>query len=595
MANPKKKPQKSMEEMLKSDFRIFMSLLWKEMGLPKPTNMQLLFADVLQKSNHRLLCMLGYRGFAKTYISCAYLMWMLYREPTLKIAIWAANQENAGDSTQLMLNWIKNVKWLHHLHPGPEQDQSKLSFDVAGKTIIRGSSVSAYGITGTVTGTRADILLVDDPETSSNGDTAKKRIQIDRAMNEASLVVTQASEEKNTRVIVLGTVHFDDSLYTRLIGKGYKMYLFPMAVPSVETQKMCWDYYLPPVKKLIEANAVDYPLDRFGVDEIELRKGIGMLNYERQCLVNPFRTSLSEKPFDLRKAIIFQADREKLPTRFYHVQDDQYIDNDAMGFSSASLVDKLYRPHRWEETMRPYERKIMWVDPAGSDSSSTRKHDETAFGVLGVAGGYAVLFHIEGLLGGSKEENLLRILEVARFHKVDEIVVEDNFGQGMFAQLLRARQMREYGRFQTPGQATDIIPISTRRSTKSKGRKMVGAIDPVLNSGRLIITHDCLTIDYESANIHLNEMKMCYRLTYQLSYGNEAGNKLEVDDRLETLACMLEECKAWLTDHPEDKADSWDDWLMRKVFQQDAAQFLPERQFVEHQTGGVLDGRNTFL
>jgi hypothetical protein len=567
-----------LEKKLKEDFRYFLTLLWKEMNLPRPTKMQLLFADALQKSDDRKLCMLGYRGFAKTYISCAFLMWNLYKNPKLQVAIWAANQENAVDSTQLMLNWLKQVPWLKHLHPGPNQDQSKTSFDVAGRGQFRGSSVTAYGITGTVTGTRADLLLVDDPETSSNGDTAKRRIQIDRAINEASYVVKAADETNLTRIIILGTVHFDDSLYVRLLGQGYRMFLFPMAVPSEDTQKMCWPYYLEPIRRMMrpksdggEGLVEGTPLDRFGLDEIELRKGTGLLNYERQCLVNPFRTSLSEKPFDMKKAIIFDADPERLPTRFYHQQDDRYLDNDLMGYSSASLTDKLYRPYKWDEQMVPYARKVMWVDPAGLKIS--KKADETAFGVLGVAGGYAVLFHVEGLVGGSRDENLLRILEVARRYKVDCIYVEGNFGLGMFAAQLRAKQMREYGRF---GMKRDnIIPIEDRFTNQGKGRKIVAAIDPVLNRGRLIITPECIRTDYETANVHSGDDKMCFRLTYQLSYGNEALAKLEHDDRLEILACLLEECRGHLTTDAEDNADDWDQWLVAQAFAQDEIQFIP--------------------
>lgn len=609
----KKKEKKSLEQRLKADFRLFLILLWGEMLLPKPTHMQLLLADTLQKNTHRLLVILGFRGFAKTYITCAYIMWRLYRNPKLKACIWASNQENAGDSTKLMLSWVRNVDWLKHLAPEADQDQAALSFDVRGRGIFRGSSVTAYGITGTITGTRGDILAIDDPETSTNGDTVKKRIAIDRAMNEASLVMTARDDDELTQVIVLGTVHFDDSLYSRLVPKGYKMYLFPICVPSQTTQKQCWDYYPEKLRELFRPKAEGgmglqegTPLDRFGDTEIELRRGIGALNFERQCLVNPFRTSLSQKPFDMRKIIVFQAASDMLPVRFWHTQDDRFLDQEAMNFSSASLNDKLYRPYKWDDQMRPYDRKLAWIDPAGDNKKNNAEADELSLTIVGVSGGYAVCFHSEGFVGGSKQENQDRILEVCRQNKVDLILVEDNFGMGMFASLLRATQMRKYGRFSEPGAVgmDDIIPIDTRHTTKKKGKRIVDAIDPVLNAGKLIITPTCFQGDYESANIHVSENKLHYRLSYQLSYGNESLSLLPHDDRVEGLASCLEELRGFLSIDPETEAETWDSWLIRRLFAQDAQQFQGDRGVSEEilVTGEVVERadyalttRDTFL
>lgn len=552
---------KSSSDKLKDDFCYFMAALWKEMGLPKPTRMQMLFADTLQKSPARKLALLGYRGFAKTYIACAYSLWQLYKQPNQQIAFWGSNQDNAGDSTQLMLRWIKDISWLKHLAPDGDMDSANLSFDVKGRGIFRGSSVMAFGVGGSVTGTRADYLVVDDPETSSNGDTAKKRISIDRAMAEATYVIKDAG-----RILVLGTIHFDDSLYTRLMNKGYTVYLFPMAVPSLETQKACWDYYLPPVRKLITEREIGSPLDRFTESEILLKRQEGELSFERQCLVNPFRTSLSYKPLNLRKIIIFPADKEELPIRFFHGEIDEHIDNEAMSFSSASMVDKLYAPYKWDSNTKKYDYKVAWIDPAGSGK------DETSLTVCGVSGGYMVCFHSEGMMGGSTEENLENIIRVARQYDVNQICVEDQFGSGMFAQLLSGTYAKMYGRF---GGLDTRIPVTTEKCStqKSKEKRILQALDPIVNFGRLIMTKDCLVVDYESALKHTSEDKMAYRLTYQLSYFSENGNQLLFDDRIDGLAGCVEKLKAWMTDLPQMQAEDYEYYLEQKMFEEDQTQF----------------------
>lgn len=555
------------EQQIRSDFRYFMAALWKEIGFPKPTPMQLWMAEILQHSTEPLLCILGFRGFAKTYITCAFTAWVLYNSPSKQVAIWASNETNAGMSTALILDWFKNIEWLQHLYPTGDMASSELAFDVKGKPVgLRGKSVTAFGITGSITGTRGDFIMVDDPETSSNGETAKLRAKIDRAMAEAVNVKTLSG-----RIIVLGTVHYEDSLYLRLINQGYKMYLFPICVPSMETQQTCWDYYPPKVKAKLESNPPGTPLDRFPLEEIEHRRAAGLLSFERQNLVNPFRTLLTQKPFNLRKLILWQATPDKLPIKFFPSEDDQLIHEEAMQHSSASMSDKLYKPHRVEDTMAPYDYKVMCIDPAGAGK------DETAFAVVGASSGYAVLFSVEGLMGGATDENLGRILEAARRFGVNEIALESNYGQDLWAELLRAKYCRDYGRFGKGPQ--DVIPITTFRAKTKKEKRIIGALDPVINFGRLIVCPDAIRTDYESSNRHQSDNRIIYRLTYQLSYFSEEGNKLEQDDRIDVLASAMEKLSPFLTEHPDNRAESYDDYLMRKAFEEDEKQFLtPEEQ-----------------
>lgn len=548
---------KTLDAKLRGDFRAFLTLLFLESGL-KPTRMQLLFADILQKETSRRLIMLGYRGFAKTMILAAYLLWTLYRDPSKQKAVWGSSEASAGDTTKLMLDWLRSVPWLAHLQPTGEMDASQLSFDVSGRGLFRGSSVEARGITGSITGSRADDLVVDDPETSSNGDTAKRRIAIDRALAEASYVIKSGGSIK-----VLGTIHFDDSVYLRLLGQGYKLYIFPMAVPDAETIKQCWPYYAEPVRKLIESLPEGTPLDRFDETEIAIKRAPSELGYIRQCLCNPFRTSKSQKPLDLGRIIVFDADREALPVRFYHAKDDAQFAEEVSNFSSAQLTDKFYKPYKYESTLKPYDRKVLWVDPAGTGL------DETAVAVAGASGGYLVLFSSEGLIGGSTPENFDRIIERARHYKVDDIIVEANAGGGHFANALRSYYFTKYGRF---GQGS-VIPVSTKTNTKNKKKRIADALDPLINGGRMIMTPGCFMLDYESANAHTGDNRMMYRLTYQMSYFQDGGFELEYDDRIDALAALAEELAGLLQTTPIMEEMVYEDWLIAQVFKKDEEMF----------------------
>jgi hypothetical protein len=224
--------------------------------------------------------------------------------------------------------------------------------------------------------------------------------------------------------------------------------------------------------------------------------------------------------------------------------------------------------------MRKYDSKILVVDPAAQGK------DETAVAVMGVSSGYLVLFHSEGLVGGSSDENLKKIIEVAKRFRVDYISVEDNLSQGMFATLLRNKVYQEYGRF---GRKEDITPVTTHHQHLNKQKRIGASLDPLINSGRLIITPDCLKLDYESANDHPGDECIAYRLTYQLSYFSASnGKELERDDRIDNLAAGVVLLKDYLTELPEESARDWDDYLIRKVFAQEDKLFYVDPQISTH-------------
>ena len=57
---------------------------------------------------------------------------------------------------------------LLHLKPKGDQRQSKISFDVAPALASHQPSVKSLGITSQLTGSRADLIIADDIETSGN-------------------------------------------------------------------------------------------------------------------------------------------------------------------------------------------------------------------------------------------------------------------------------------------------------------------------------------------------------------------------------------------------------------------------------------------
>lgn len=101
-----KYPLKDPLQPLKDDFRKFLWYVWKEIGLPPPTPVQLDIAMFLQHGPTKI-AIEAFRGVGKSFITSAYVAWELLRDPQKKILGRLGLQEPS--------------RQLHHLHPEPHQ------------------------------------------------------------------------------------------------------------------------------------------------------------------------------------------------------------------------------------------------------------------------------------------------------------------------------------------------------------------------------------------------------------------------------------------------------------------------------------------
>ena len=111
------------------DFRYFLFLIWKHLGLPDPTPIQNDIAAYLQYG-HKRKVIEAFRGVGKSWITAAYVLFRLYHDPQLKILVVSASKERADNFSTFTLRLINDVPWLSHLAPRNGQRNSKISFDV---------------------------------------------------------------------------------------------------------------------------------------------------------------------------------------------------------------------------------------------------------------------------------------------------------------------------------------------------------------------------------------------------------------------------------------------------------------------------------
>lgn len=145
-----------------NSFPLFVCLVWKTIGLPSPTPLQLDIAKLLQKPPKDRYIIEGFRGVAKSFITCAFVVWSLWRNPQLKIVIVSANKERADANATFIKKIINSLSFLDHLKARDGQRDTQNLFDVGLAKPDHSPSVKSVGIRGQLTGSRADIIVADD-------------------------------------------------------------------------------------------------------------------------------------------------------------------------------------------------------------------------------------------------------------------------------------------------------------------------------------------------------------------------------------------------------------------------------------------------
>lgn len=169
-------------ERVKEDFRVFLWVIWNHLGLPEPTQLQYDIALYLQHGPKRAIIE-AFRGVGKSFVTSAFVLWLLLRHPQLKIMIISASKERADSFSIFTRRLIEEVPLLHHLRPKTGQRDSVISFDVGPATADQAPSVKSVGITGQLTGSRADIIIADDVEIPSNSATQIQREKLSELVN----------------------------------------------------------------------------------------------------------------------------------------------------------------------------------------------------------------------------------------------------------------------------------------------------------------------------------------------------------------------------------------------------------------------------
>jgi len=503
-----------------SDFRKFLFVCWQHLNLPDPTPVQYDIAKHIQNGEKRIIVE-AFRGVGKSWITSAYVVWLLYMNPQLNILVVSASKTRADDFTTFTLRLINEMPILQHLIPHSDQRQSKISFDVGPANASHAPSVKSVGVTGQLAGSRADVLIADDIEVPNNSATQGMRDKLSEAVKEFDAIL-----KPNGRIIYLGTPQNQESLYNKLPDRGYKVRIWPARYPNEDQLVSLGDKLAPKVRRELDDDPelVGKSTDpnRFNdYDLAEREASYGRSGFALQFMLDTRLSDAERYPLKVSDLIIMDIPTQEAPEKVSWSSDSQYIVEELPNV--AFNGDHYHKPMYISDQFVEYSGSVMSIDPSG------RGKDETGYAVVKMLNGYLYVRRCGGVAGGYSEEALQKLSLIAKEEQVNEIIVESNFGDGMFNQLITPVLSKIHP-----------VTLSEVRHNTQKEKRIIDVLEPVMNQHKLVIDKKVIKQDYESTQHLPPEQSLRYQLMYQLTRITAERGALSNDDRLDSLAMAVQ-------------------------------------------------------
>ena len=535
-------------EKARKNFWAFVYIVWKSISLPTPTPIQIDIAQFLQNPPSDRVIIQGFRGVAKSFLTCAYAVWRLWKERDLRVLIISASSDRADANARFIKSIINTLTFLADMKATKDQLDTQNIFSVGGSKADISPSVKSVGITGQITGTRADLLISDDVEVPKNSGTQMQRDKLSEAVKEYDAIL-----KPNGQIIYLGTPQNEASLYNALQERGYVTRIWTVQYPESRAERESYGSRLAPfIADRYDADPEKWagkPTDPDRFNEIEIAKrklSYGRAGFALQFLLNTNLSDYEKYPLKVSDLIVESLDIKETSLKWSWASGQQQLISDIP--CVALKGDMYYAPlSRSEETM-PYTGTVMAIDPSG------RGKDESSYAVVKYLNGYLFLMDIGGFMEGYSDLTLTQMAQKAKFWGVNEIVVEANFGDGMFTKVMTPIFNKLH-----PCSITEI------KNTKQKELRIIDTLEPVLMRHKLIVNRSVIEQDYK-----VYESRQAYSFIYQLTRICRDKNAIPHDDKLDAVTMAV---SYWLENMDADAdaameeltADKLEDWLNEGV------------------------------
>lgn len=505
-----------MDKRLK-DFKNFLYLTWKHLNLPDPTPIQYDIADYLQSDNKRIIIE-AFRGVGKSWITSAFVVHQLLLNPQRNILVVSASKTRSDDFSTFTQRLIHEMPVLEHLKPRESQRNSKIAFDVGPATASHAPSVKSVGITGQLTGSRADLIIADDVESLNNSQTQLMRDRLSETVKEFDAII----KPKIGRIVFLGTPQTEMSLYNDLDERGFTTRIWPARVPN-KAQTIGYGYKLAPMITsqmengiLSEGEPVD-PLRFNSQDLLEREASYGKSGFNLQFMLDTSLSDANKYPLKVNDLIVMSGLKSwsKAPAQVQWaggLEQTKQLDSELPNV--ALKGDYYVAPMHVSDEWVDFEGSVMSVDPAG------RGADKTAYAVVKMLHGTLYVVDVGGIDGGYSDEVLTTLANKAKSYGVNKVIIESNFGDGMATQLLKPVLAKIH-----PCEVEEV------RHSIQKEKRMIDTLEPVMNTHRMVIDESIIKEDFERMPDH-QLFKQMTRLT------REKGS-LRHDDLLDALSIAV--------------------------------------------------------
>ena len=512
-----KQQQQSIETQLKNDFRYFLTAIWTHLNLPAPTRAQLCIAEYLQHGPKRLQIQ-AFRGVGKSWITAAFVLWTLYNDADKKIMVVSASKDRADSFSIFCQRLILEVEWLSHLKPkNDDQRWSRVSFDVGPAKPHQAPSVKSVGITGQLTGSRADLMVLDDVEVPNNSMTELQREKLLQLVTECESILTP---KKESRIMFLGTPQTTFTIYNKLRERNYKPFVWPARYPR--KTEMYEGLLAPQLVNDLDTQdkLVWKPTDsRFNENDLlEREAAMGRSNFMLQFMLDTSLSDAEKFPLKFADLIVYPINPTQGPENIIWCSDPRNIIKDlpAVGLPG----DYFYSPMQTQGDWTEYQETICSVDPSG------RGTDETAAVYISQLNGFLYVHAVRAYRDGYSDNTLLDILRGCKKYNATKLIIETNFGDGIVAELFKKHII----------QTKQGIDIEEVRATVRKEDRIIDALEPIMNQHRLVIDPKIVEWDYRSNSEAPPESRLLYMLFYQMSRMCREKGAVKHDDRLDALA-----------------------------------------------------------
>ena len=350
-------------------------------------------------------------------------------------------------------------------------------------------------------------------EVPKNSGTQMQRDKLAEAVKEYDAIL-----KPNGQIIYLGTPQNEASLYNTLQQRGYITRIWTVLYPESQVERDSYgDNLAPFIAQRYDSDPEKWagkPTDPERFDDIEIAKrklSYGRAGFALQFMLNTNLSDYEKYPLKVSDLIVEELDMHETSTKWSWANGIQQRLQDIP--CVAMKGDMYYAPlSRSPETM-PYTGTVMAIDPSG------RGKDESSYAIMKSLNGYLFLMDVGGFEEGYSDLTLTKMAQLAKFWEVNEVVVEANFGDGMFTKVMTPIFSKIH-----PCVITEV------KNTKQKELRIIDTLEPVLMRHKLIVNRSVIENDYRRY-----ETNQAYSLIYQMTRMCRDKNAIAHDDRLDAV------------------------------------------------------------